>query len=383
MGRIIGSWDLFDEIDQPEPTPGCPEVVVIAGFLGLHLARPDGFRIWLTPPAFALCDVATELSIDPAQPDLAPDGLNEIVYSDLVHDLRRAGIVTHAFAFDFRRPVRDVARDLAQALIAKGEGKRFVLVAHSMGALVAALYPDFDVDWQSRIERAIFLGGTVSGTFEVVDAARGAHPIIGRLSKLSAWNTPEGYAACMRTWPGLYDMLPDPAHFQGAARAFDASAWPDDERPHPDLLANAQKTRQDLSLGKLGAIPIAHLLSVRFSTADEYAEGEIGVGSRSAAGDGTVVARTLLGLGQDVYRVDLPHTLIPLDPAAIRAVIELVLGGTTSLPRVTEAEASARIHGAEPTLDEIVFEYVKTTLAHPDRIARLIWMALLLGPRSW
>lgn len=383
MGRIEGHWDRLDEIAHGPVDPSRPEIVVLAGFLGLHLARPDGVRVWLTPPSFALRDVAGELTLDGTQEALRPDGLNEIIYSDLVFDLRRAGFVVHAFAFDFRRPARDIAADLAEALIALGPDRRFVFVAHSMGAIVAALYPYVDPGWKSRVERAIFLGGTLGGTFEVVDAALGEHPIIGRLSHLSAQNDPAEYAACMRTWPGLYDMLPEPSLFPGGEKAFDPSAWPSDIAPDGDLLARARQTRRDIEASPLFTIPTAQLLSVRFSTADEYATDHIGPTSRSAAGDGTVPLRTAGFRGVDVYRVDLPHTLIPMDPAAIRGVIELVTKGETTLHRVTDAEANGRIDGTEPTLDDIVWEYLLTTFANPARIGRLVWLALLLGPPRW
>ncbi len=87
--------------------------------------------------------------------------------------------------------------------------------------------------------------------------------------------------------------------------------------------------------------------------------------------------------GVPAYRVDLPHTLIPLDPSAIRGVIELITTGECTLPRVTDEEANARIEGNEPTLDDIVAAYVSTTLTHPERIGRLIWLGLLLGPPRW
>lgn len=381
MSCVKGHWDLFEEIDQPPADPSRPEVVLIAGFLGLHLATHGGQRVWLTPPAFALRDVATELGIGPGGLSLVPDGLNEIVYSEMVRGLRGAGLTTHAFAFDFRRSVAEVARDLAEALLALGPNRRFALVTHSLGALVASVYPLIDLDWMSRIDRVIHLGGTLPGTFEVVDAALGAHPIISRLSDLSLRNGPEDYAACMRSWPSLYEMLPDPALFEGGARAFEADAWAPELRPDPELLATALQTRDLVQKSPLAAVPTHHLLSVRFSTADGYAEGAIAPRRpRTAAGDGTVSARAALSLGAPVHRVDLPHTLIPLDPKAIRGVIELVTTGETTLPRVTSEDAGAPIEGTEPTIDDIVREYVGTTLLHPERIPHLLQLCLLLGP---
>jgi pimeloyl-ACP methyl ester carboxylesterase len=361
-----GPWDPFADVSSPPPDPALPEIVLLAGFLGLNLARPDGRRVWLTPEAFALEDVAGALHLDAGADPLVPDGLNRVVYGDLVRDLRLAGFAVHALDFDFRRPVRDIAANLAAALATLGPDRRFVFVSHSMGALVAAVYPYVDPAWRSRVAGAIFLGGTLAGSFEVVKAALGQHPILARLALLSLPDTQADFAASMRTWPGMLDMLPDPALSPGGADAFDAASWPPSAAPAPALLAASRETRRLVEASPLFTLPCAQLLSLRFATTDAYAPGTLQPG-HTGPGDGMVPARTASFGGMPVYRVDLPHTILPLDPKAIRGIAELAATGTTSLDRVTPEE----IAGTEPLMDAtlgvITEEYMKSRIGQAEQ----------------
>lgn len=352
-------WDLLEDLLAPPVDPDLPEIVLLAGFLGLHLARPDGTRVWLTPERFALADVASDLRFDR---QLVPDGVNGLIYGDLVRGLRAQGFAVRAFRFDSRKSALAIAEDLAASLAEAFAGRRFVLVGHSMGALIAALYPYVDPSWRERIERAIFLGGVLGGTFESVECALATHPIITRLSGLSMQNGPEDFASCMRTWPGLFDMLPDPALFEHGESAFDASRWPRGHAPAPELLARSREARELINASPIFEIPCTQLASVRFSTTDRYLDDGVTPGPRDAAGDGSLSARTARFRGVPAYEVDLPHTLIPADPKALRAIVELVKTGATSLPEITPAQMAARIVGEEQGLEEIVARYLGAAL---------------------
>lgn len=381
---MMGPWDPFDDVASPPVNPDLPPIVLLAGFLGLDLARGDGARVWLTPGSFVLGDVARDLTLGPSAPALYPAGLNRVVYGDLVRGLRRAGFAVHAFNFDFRRSVIDVAVELRAALDAIGPMRPAVFVSHSMGALVNAVYPRVDPAWRSRMDRAIFLGGPLGGTFEVVEAALGKHPIIRRLSTLSLLDDSADFAACMRTWPGLYDLLPDPDLFARGEDAFDAGAWPAGMRPSPLLLKAARETRRMVNTSPLFSIPCAQILSLRFGTVDGYSPGPVGPGPRGAPGDGTVSARTAGFGGVELYRVESPHTLLPVDPAAIAGVIEIAATGATGLPRVGAAEVALARVTAEPTLEEITAAYTGMAVGQAARglfdLQDLCW---LLAPRGW
>lgn len=377
-------WDPFHDVDSPFVDPNLPEIVFIGGFLGLDLVRPDGVRIWLTPHSFILREVARALTLAPGAEPLVSGGLNRVVYGDLVRALRRAGFKVHAFNFDFRQSVLANAAELAAALHALGPPRRRVFVSHSMGALINAVYPYVDQAWQTQIERAIFLGGPLAGTFEVVEAALGSHPIIGRLSTLSLRDDPSDFAACMRTWPGMYDMLPDPLMFAGGENAFHEHGWLPGFAPAPVLLHMARETRRLVQTSPLFGIPCAQILSVRFATVDSYAPGPVAPGPRVAPGDGTVSLRTAMFGGVPVYRVESPHTLLPVDPKAIEGVIELCCTGQTSLPRVTPDLLTEPLSMRDPTLEEISGAWVRARAHNLQRgvfpLQDLCW---LLAPKEW
>lgn len=353
MSGDADPWAFLDRPAVVAPDLDLPEIVLVPGFLGVHLARPDGTRLWLTPEAMATRHLASELRFDPAGPPLLPDGPVGFIYADLVRRLRDAGFVVHAFSYDFRRSALDAARLLAgfiDALAQATPGKRYVLVAHSLGAIVAGLYACVDPRWKSRVTGSIFLGGTLAGTFESIEVARGTHPILTRIENLVLRDDSVAFGACQRTWPGLFSMLPDPDTFAGGAAAFDASAWPRECAPQQAPLTEAREVRRLLRTSPIFDAPAAQLISVRFATIDSYGPGPVAVGPSSAPGDGTVSARAASFRGVPAYHVDFPHTFLPVDPKAIRGVIDLARSGTTDLERVTEAQCSAPLEGQEPLL---------------------------------
>jgi pimeloyl-ACP methyl ester carboxylesterase len=330
-----------------------PAIVLVPGFLGVNLARPGGTRLWLSLGQMLLGDLATDLRFDGAGTPLVTDGLLELVYTDLRAALSAAGLVVHAFPFDFRRSIFAAAADLAAFIdgITRSTGaKRFVLVAHSQGALVTALYPYVDPAWTTRVERSVFLGAPLSGTFDAVESALGTHALVDRLASLSLRDTPAQIGACMRTWPGLYSMLPDPELFEGGEAAYGAGAWASGFAPAQGLLDEAREVRRKLKGSPLfHERPCAQLLSLRYHTADTYVPGRVLAGPRTAPGDGTVPACTAGFGGIPAYHVDYPHQLLPLDPKAIRGIRDLAVNGTTDLERVSDTQCNARLETPEPS----------------------------------
>lgn len=112
-----------------------------------------------------------------------------------------------AFPFDFRRSVEEAARELARSVYSRldhlgwsdGE-QRVVVVAHSMGGLVARSW--VGVNGGHRVCRGIVTLGTPHrGAPKALDVAANGLPlgplrVAPRLSKL------------LRRWPGFYELLP-------------------------------------------------------------------------------------------------------------------------------------------------------------------------------
>ena len=115
-----------------------PAVFVLPGILGSHLAA-DGKRIWLS---LRLVGGLARLRYRPGVDDqVTPDGAVGLVYDDLIDHLAATHEVIE-FAFDWRRPIEEEARRLAdaveQALEARdASGQPVRLLAHSMGGVIA------------------------------------------------------------------------------------------------------------------------------------------------------------------------------------------------------------------------------------------------------
>jgi len=352
-----------------------PAIVLVPGFLGTNLARPGGARLWLSIGQMLLGDLATDMRFDGAGAPLLTDGLVELVYSDLLDGLGAAGLVVYTFPFDFRRSVFAAAADLAafiDAIARATGGKRFVLVAHSQGALVTALYPYVDSAWATRVERSILLGGPLCGTFDAVETAMGTHPLVERLGSHSLRDTTAEVGACLRTWPGLFSMLPDPETFEGGEAAFDGGAWAHGFSPPQAMLDEAREVRRKIKGSPLfHERPCAHLLSLRYHTADAYVPGLVLAGPRSAPGDGTVPACTASFQKIPAYHVDYPHQLLPLDPRAIRGIRDLAATGTTDLERVSEAQCNARLL---TTTEPAQLALAASVLEGSSTLAKVAWL---------
>jgi len=119
------------------PDPSKPAVFVLPGILGSHLKAGDK-RIWLS---LRLVGGLSRLAYTGAADNVLPDGPIGMIYDDLIDHLGESHEVI-PFAFDWRRPIEDEARRLADAVDAAitarhGSGEAVRIVAHSMGGLVA------------------------------------------------------------------------------------------------------------------------------------------------------------------------------------------------------------------------------------------------------
>ncbi|HZF79774.1 MAG TPA: hypothetical protein VEZ89_08280, partial [Rubrivivax sp.] len=115
-----------------------PAVFVLPGILGSHLRAGDK-RIWLS---LRLVGGLDKLKYTPgADGSVLPDGPVGIIYDDLIDHLTASHEVI-PFGFDWRRPIEEEARRLADAVDAaldarSATGQPVRLLAHSMGGVLA------------------------------------------------------------------------------------------------------------------------------------------------------------------------------------------------------------------------------------------------------
>ncbi len=177
--RVIGplSWSgessggirgVTRSSDDGRPASDKPAVFVLPGILGSNL-KVDGKRIWL---GWRLVNGLKRLDYQPGRPDgVEPDGPIGMFYDDLGEYLARTHEVIE-FAFDWRVPIEDEARRLADAIEAAlaardASGQPVRIVAHSLGGLVARTMqlerPDV---WQRLMARPgarVLMLGTPNG----------------------------------------------------------------------------------------------------------------------------------------------------------------------------------------------------------------------------
>lgn len=207
-----------------------PLVVVIPGIGGSELADASGTIVYaasLSP----LVGVARDPSVLDADNELRPVGLIgpcslicwQLVtgYDGLVKGIRKglglspgrvatAGeelvdpdATVVAFPYDFRRSVERIANDLDRVVRARAQGRRVVLIAHSMGGLVAAWWWAF-LSEGIDVDQIITLGTPYRGAAKALDVlVNGMH--------IGPFDVPQAVTDTVRTWDSVFDLLP---HYQ-------------------------------------------------------------------------------------------------------------------------------------------------------------------------
>ena len=107
-----------------------------------------------------------------------------------------------AFPYDFRRSVEQIANDLDRVVRERAQGRRVVLVAHSMGGLIASWWWAF-MSEGIDVDQIITLGTPFRGAAKALD-------VLVNGMRIGPY-VPQAVSDMVRTWDSVFDLLP---HYQ-------------------------------------------------------------------------------------------------------------------------------------------------------------------------
>ena len=108
-----------------------------------------------------------------------------------------------AFPYDFRRSVEQIANDLDRVVRERAQGRRVVLVAHSMGGLIASWWWAF-LSEGIDVDQIITLGTPFRGAAKALDT------LINGM-RIGPFALGQAVTDTVRTWDSVFDLLP---HYQ-------------------------------------------------------------------------------------------------------------------------------------------------------------------------
>ncbi len=314
-----------------------PRILILPGIMGSALSDRKGHHglCWIDPLGLAAGSdfEVLELGADgegDADHAVRIDAVSSIpiVYDRLALALIAAfgPVVEHA-PYDWRRSISWNARRLRQRL-ERREGRPTILVAHSMGGLVAAKALEGQVP--ASVRALVTLGTPWLGSCAAVQGLQGEAEKLRIFAALSALRLPT-IVRVIRSFWGLSDLVPDDPRVQ---RALGAAAGPfrDAEVAAQRLASLRTLCRRPPPIPTL-AVFADHLPTPVPAGCDGSGELELDL----AGGDGTVssLSATANGSIAAQVRVRAPHAQLPLCGDAITAAIDFVQqhgGRRTSLP---------------------------------------------------
>lgn len=354
--------------DDPRPAGAKPAVFVLPGILGSHLKAGDK-RIWLS---LRLIGGLGRLRYQSGGADqVLPDGPIGLVYDDLMDFLARDHEVI-PFAFDWRRPIEEEARRLADAVdaaleVRQASGQPVRLLAHSMGGVLARTMllerpQTFERLMKRDGARLLMLGTPNGGSWAPMQVLSGDDTFGNALAAFGSPLRDRQARQLMAEMPGFIQLqadLLDPQrrldqqatwarlaaddlrrtqesnwwHGHGGESQQAAYEW---GVPPQEVLDQARRLRQRLDEQRDQVLPAyadKMLLVVghaRF-TPDGYEEGSSGFTYLDATdgGDGRVPLWSAMLPGVRTWKLDCEHGSLPDASRAFEAFAELLERGDT------------------------------------------------------
>jgi pimeloyl-ACP methyl ester carboxylesterase len=276
-----------------------------------------------------------------------PIGLEKLAYLRTSLQFNRQTNLRE-FPYDWRRPIEynaDVLRNSIDHWAGGNAQRKFNLVTHSMGGLVARAYlARHPRHAELHIQRLILLGAPNFGAANAVDNLVNGNSMMVTVDKLNAQNEMRQLIFCL---PSVYQLLPAPPEFFPAGRPYPvnfdlyrASEWRM-EAIRQKYLDGARGLHQALAASD-PQLPIHVIAGANIDTltaVELQFEGDrprlqaIRQASGADSGDGTVPLWSALLPGAVTYYAQVIHRELPGNPAVIRAALDLIRTGACDLSR--------------------------------------------------
>jgi pimeloyl-ACP methyl ester carboxylesterase len=300
---------------------GGQRVLILPGIMGstLGVAGKDDL-LW-----FDVLDVHAGRLGELTLPDagrVRAQGALALFYLQLKWRLRLAGFDVDDHPFDWRQDIVACAKELAARI--EKEGRGVMVVAHSMGGLVARAA----MKQGARIDRLIMLGTPNHGSWAIPLAIRGEHPLVEMLARLADTSPEKLSKRIFSTFVGLTQMLPSRKVYD-RHDLFSRATWPDSApQPLPRLLA-AARALADALVPADGRMTMVVGVGRETIVDMDIREGRFVYRSSANGGDGTVPQSYAVLDGVPTYFTDASHGALPNNWTVGSAVIDLLKTGRT------------------------------------------------------
>lgn len=245
--------DLRATARQAPPTVEAREshgrpIFILPGIMGSTLSLPRPILddlVWIDIDDLILGGIR-KLAWKPSQNEVFGSGVILTSYLRMKLRLRRSGLSSEFFPYDWRASVPDTGQAMLESLKARGV-KGAVLVCHSMGGLIARRMAELDPA-REVVARVITVGTPNYGSYSPVTVFRMAHEYLQYLARIDIFHSPEDLVKdYIRHFPGLLEMMPDPQKRPGEDY-FDIGGWPSRGlRPLKDALDKALAAKTGLA----------------------------------------------------------------------------------------------------------------------------------------
>jgi hypothetical protein len=342
--------DLKDKIDevlekwQGDDGPPKVRIFILPGMMGSQLSDRDGRHglLWFDPVGLAIGSDFPALRLTPdgihdADPGVKIEAAGPIplIYDKLSFCLMAAyGRSVDYLAYDWRKPISLNSETVGDRIArkVKSDGNiPIILIAHSMGGLVAAKalehlkkkYPSV----HRRVKGLVSMGTPWKGSFNGALAMMAQGDTIEQFALITKWEAQDIANICQTFW-GLSDTLP-----------IDNPELLKPEIYAPGPLSTSPCAAQQLaSPQNLNAIPPANTLAIvcdLFDTVNNLIPKTGGFDIECGPGDGTVPLWSATAEGKlESVTVNQKHMTLPLDEKTIRATIDKVSDWTKLKPKI-------------------------------------------------